>query len=442
MDAYVILTVVVVFTAVAAWANDRFLKLPGAIGVMLAGLAVAGGILAGHALGWIEDQWAVDLVNDLHFDTLLLAGHGSGSAGQGILLGLLLFAGAIQIEPQSLARRIGLIFWLATIGVVLTAVITGGVFGAILILDGYELMWIHMLIFGAILAPTDPVAALSVLRRTSAPVRVRDAIIGESLFNDGVSIVFFLLLIAMLPDTPSTPLDGHWSIAFLVEAGGGIVLGVLAGVIGQALIRTSHRASVVVLVTLGLVLVIGALAPTFYMSCPVACVVAGLIIGRSPQLGEHGTHNEAVAFWTVIEQALTAVLFLLIGLELLQVKLDWSALAWSLLIVPILLMARFVALLLPWAVVRLMKRTAMTFDELLLMTWCGIRGGVSIAMAIAVPSTILVADGKSTLQSNAMVATILVVVASILIQGLTVGRIARYVQRRADRRANSQATPS
>jgi CPA1 family monovalent cation:H+ antiporter len=439
MDAFTVLTLVVGFTAVAAWANDRFLRLPSAIGVMMAGLLVAAGTLTAAAMGWIDDTRAIELVKSLHFDTLLLASHGSGVAGQGILLGVLLFASALRIEPASMTRRIGFVAWLATIGVVLTAVGTALGFHGLLALAGEPSTFLHLLLFGAILAPTDPVAAIGLLRQTSAPTRVREIIAGESLFNDGVSIVLFLFLLALITGKAESPFGENWMLGFIVETGGAIVIGLVMGWIGSLLVRSSSRSSVIVLVTLTIVLVIGVLAPLLYISCPVTSVVAGLVVGRTAAL-KNRDGGLAIGFWGLVEQALTAMLFLMIGLELLTVELSFSSVLWSLAFIPILLAARFVALVIPWGVVRAMGRTTMSIEEVGLMTWCGLRGGVSIAMAIALPLSIEASDGNS-LRAHAMLATIVVVIATILGQGLSVERMARLVQRRTDRRA-AKAAPT
>ena len=434
MDAFTILTLVVVFTAIAAWANDRFLRLPSAIGVLIAGLLIAGGTMWAHALGWVDDEGAIELVRALHFDALLVASTGSGSSGQGILLGLLLFAAALQLEPAGMSKRVGFIIWLATIGVVVTAVGTAFGFQLILQVGGYQTTFINLLIFGAILAPTDPVAALSLLRRTSAPVRVREVITGEALFNDGISIIFFLLLLAIATGSANSVWQGQWLLGFVVETGGAVVVGLLIGAIGLGLVSSSKQASVMVMVTLGLVLVIAVVSPLLYISCPVACVVAGLVVGRSRSLRQR-EGLMASNFWSVIEQCLTVSLFLMIGLELLVVELSWNAVLWSLAVMPILLTARFLSLAIPWALARALKRTTISLEEVALMTWCGMRGGVSIAMCIALPGTILDGSEGDSFRSRALVGTIVVVVASILIQGLTVERMAKWVQRRTDRRA-------
>ncbi|MBT7350850.1 MAG: hypothetical protein HN811_00130 [Phycisphaerae bacterium] len=437
MDAFTILTLVVGITAVAAWLNDRFVRLPSSIGVMVAGLLVAGGVIVASSSGWIDDARAVAMVKSLHFDTLLIAGHGSGTAGQGILLGVLLFAAAMRIEPSSMTRRFGFVAWLATIGVVLTAVGTAAGFGGLLWLAGDSFSFLHLVLFGAILAPTDPIAAIALLRRTSVPTRVREIVAGESLFNDGVSIVLFLFLLAMITGKAESPFGPNWILGFIVETGGALLIGMAMGLIGSFMIRSARQIPVVILITMAIVLVIGIVTPVLYVSCPVTSVVAGLVMGRSPKLRAAGD-TLAIEFWGLVEHLLTAVLFLMIGLELLTVELSWSAVLWSLSLIPILLGARFVALIIPWALVRATGRTTMSIEEVGLMTWCGLRGGVSIAMAIALPLSIQVADGTS-LRSNALVATIIVVIATIIGQGLTVERMGRAVQRRTDRRAAKAA---
>jgi CPA1 family monovalent cation:H+ antiporter len=433
MDAFTILTLVVGVTAIASWINDRFFRLPSTIGVMVAGLLVAGGVLVATSAGWIDDARAVAMVKSLHFDTLLIAGNGSGTAGQGILLGVLLFAAAMRIEPSSMTRRFGFVAWLATVGVVLTAFGTAVGFGGLLWLAGDSFNFLNLLLFGAILAPTDPIAAIALLRKTSAPTRVREIIAGESLFNDGVSIVLFLFILALITGKADSPFAGNWILGFIVETGGALVVGFVVGMIGSFMIRSTRQTPVVILVTIAVVLFIGILAPVLYVSCPVASVVAGLIMGRSPNL-RAAREKLAIEFWGLVEHVLTAVLFLMIGLELITVDLSWSAVMWSLSLVPILLAVRFTSLVIPWAIVRAAGRTTMSIEEVALMTWCGLRGGVSIAMAIALPLSIMDSNGES-LRSDALVATILVVVATIIGQGLMVERMARAVQRRTDRRA-------
>ncbi|MCH2133553.1 MAG: cation:proton antiporter [Phycisphaerales bacterium] len=430
MNIYTVLTIVLSITALAGWANERFLRLPSAIGVMLAGLVVAGSLLLCDMMNWIDDTRAIEVVKSLHFDRLLIGGHGANSAGQGVLLGMLLFASALQTKPQSMRKQVGLITWLATVGVIVTALMTAVGLMTMMSITGRPFIFLHLLLLGAILAPTDAVAAISLLRRTSAPARVRDVIAGESLFNDGISLVLVLFLLAMITGETESPFGSNWLLVFTVEAAGAVALGIVMGLLGVFFIRSLTRGSIILLTTIAIVMVTGALAPMLYVSCPVACVVAGLTMGRSRTLqNAEGDGQVVMGFWNLVEHAMTAILFLLIGLELLAVELSWPTVIWGFITLPLLIVARFVALVLPWAVARAVGRTKMNIWEVGLMTWCGLRGGVSIAMAIAIPLTIKTKEQHLTVQSQAMVVTLIVVVLSILIQGMTVERVAKLLER-------------
>ncbi len=439
MDPYTVIVILLTFTAAAGWANDRFFKLPASIGVMLAGLFVAVGLmLCNLMIGEFNDQAAVELVKSLHFETLLVGGQGKEAAGEGILLGVLLFAAALQLETKSFTRQIGLITWMATVGVILTALVTAAGMALMFELAGKQWLIWNLLLVGVILAPTDAVAAIGLLQRTSAPKRIREVVAGESLFNDGISIVLVLFLTAHIMHMNHVSYDTHfgdqWLLAFVVEAGGAIVMGVVMGYIGLFFMHRVKKSSVIVLVTISVVLLLGAFAPRAFVSCPVASVVAGLVMGRSETLKAEGTGGLVIGFWSLIESALTAILFLMIGLELLVVDLSWSPVLWSFAVWPLLLVARFIALVIPWLLAKGVGRTHMSFWHVFLMTWCGIRGGVSMAMALAVPPVIATMDSGKDLRSQVMVVTMMVVIGSILIQGMTVERMARFVQARVDRR--------
>ena len=270
--------------------------------------------------------------------------------------------------------------------------------------------------------------------------RERDIIAGESLFNDGISIVLVLFLIAYLePGSGYLPYSNWW-LGFIAETGGAIALGLVMGVVARLLIRSVRQGSVIVLITISAILLIGMIAPSIPVSTPVCAVVAGLVLGRSSVLSQgKGDGGLVIGFWGLVESSLTAMLFLVIGLELLTISFEVETLMWSLAVIPILLIARFIALFLPWMVAWFMGRTRMTFDEVCLMTWCGLRGGVSIAMAIALPLTIVTTDSNDPFRTSVLVATIVIVISTILFQGLTIERVAKVVQRRTDRRAAATA---
>ena len=440
MNVYAIVTVVVTFTAISGWINARFLKLPGGIGVMLLGLVVSGGLMLANLFQWIDDTQAIELVKSLHFDKLLIGGQEKESIGEGMILGMLLFATALRIEPSAMARRFGVITWLSTMGVILTALMTALMLAGLMTLTGTPFTFSHLILFGAILAPTDAVAVISMLKRTSAPARVREVIAGESLFNDGVSIVLVIFLIAyMEPGSGYLPYSNWW-LGFIAETGGAIALGLVMGLVARFFMRSIRQGSVIVLITVSTVLLIGLIAPSIPVSTPVCAVVAGLVLGRSSVLSQgKGDGGLVIGFWGLVESALTAMLFLVIGLELLTITFEIETLMWSLAVIPILLIARFIALVIPWLLALMLGRTRMSLDEVGLMTWCGLRGGVSIAMAIALPLTILTKGSEEPFRTSVLVATIVIVISTILFQGLTIERVARVVQRRTDRRSSANA---
>ena len=232
----------------------------------------------------------------------------------------------------------------------------------------------------------------------------------------------------------------NWWLGFIAETGGAIALGLVMGLVARFFMRSIRQGSVIVLITVSTVLLIGLIAPSIPVSTPVCAVVAGLVLGRSSVLSQgKGDGGLVIGFWGLVESALTAMLFLVIGLELLTITFEIETLMWSLAVIPILLIARFIALVIPWLLALMLGRTRMSLDEVGLMTWCGLRGGVSIAMAIALPLTILTKGSEEPFRTSVLVATIVIVISTILFQGLTIERVARVVQRRTDRRSSANA---
>ena len=265
---------------------------------------------------WLDDSHAIQLVKSLHFDKLLIGGQGKESVGEGMILGLLLFATALRIEPSSMVRQFGVITWLSTMGVILTALMTALMLAGLMTLTGTPFLFIHLLLFGAILAPTDAVAVISMLKRTSAPARVRDIIAGESLFNDGISIVLVLFLIAYLePGSGYLPYSNWW-LGFIAEPGGAIALGLVMGVVARLLIRSVRQGSVIVLITISAILLIGMIAPSIPVSTPVCRRGRSgprAFLGAQPGQGRWWTRHRILGTG---RELLTAMLFLVIGLEL------------------------------------------------------------------------------------------------------------------------------
>ncbi len=402
-DAFALVLTV---TALFGFVNERWLKLPTPIGVTLIALLTSIGLLVFGDSGLTH--WAQAFLGSLNFDALLLEG----------LLSFLLFAGSLHVDLEDLARQGWPILVLATVGVLVSTVVVGALIAVGASLLGYALPWGWALVFGALISPTDPIAVLGILRRLGVRRDVETLVVGESLFNDGIGVVVFLAAVSFLGTA-----EGHGGgsaplVLFLREAVGGLGLGLLLGYLTYRLVRAVDAYSVEVLLTLALVAGGYALAQALHTSGPLAMVVAGLFIGnRGRMLGMSTITREHLdTFWELVDEILNAVLFVLIGLEVLVLARGYP---WplALLAVPLVLVARWVSA--GSAITLLRRRWAFPPWTVRTLVWGGLRGGISIALALSLPS----GSERDLLVSM----TYAVVVFSILVQGLTVGRVARRI---------------
>jgi CPA1 family monovalent cation:H+ antiporter len=438
MSFFTLLALLVVIAAILTWINDRINRLPSSIGVMFGGLFIAAILLV--PIPWVGDGWARSLVSTFRLSELLLnIPDGSTTQGSGALLGLLLFATAIRIEPTIFARfRLALITWLSTAGVVMTA------FGTAILLwlfiwmvEQQQPYFIYMLLFGAILAPTDPVAVMDMFKKAKVTTPVRDVIAGESLLNDASSIIMFLVVLALVPNNPrfygGNESTLEWVKLFGLEFGGGIVVGAIVGVITTLLIRTARKNESVVMLTLGAALITIALAPLVKGSVPLAAVTCGLIVGRSALVRREELAIHATNLWWVVESALTTIIFLLVGLELLVLDFHlYAAALYGLITVPFLLVVRCIVVGTPWIFTKILKLNPLDGREVIIMSWCGLRGTVSLAMAVCIPAGI-VGIGKikgEPIAAQMLIATFVVVLVTLTLQGLTLPALVRFLYRK------------
>ncbi len=419
--------VLLTLAALFAYLNHRFIKLPTAIGIMLIGLFFSIlFILLGDTLPVISAA-ADHFVEGIDFDTTLMQG----------MLSYLLFAGALHVNLNDLRDQKGLVAILASLGVVLSTFLVGGAFYFLFPLFGYQVPFIWCLVFGSIVSPTDPVAVLGILKSAKAPKSLETKITGESLFNDGVGVVVYLALLGLAVSSgghgtevhevagEAAHHDDHGSSGalgiaklFLVEAGGGILWGGLLGFISYYLLRSIDSYQVEVLITLALVTGGYRAASAMHISGPLAMVVAGLMIGNHGRLLAMSdvTRAHLDKFWELVDEVLNAVLFLLIGLELFVLKLSAPAVTAGLVAILIGLCARFLAVSLP---VNILKRTRdFSPGVIRILTWGGIRGGISVALALGLPK-------DSDYRELFLVMTYVVVIFSIAVQGLTLGPVVR-----------------
>ncbi len=398
---------VLTITALFGFVNERWIKLPTPIGVMLVALVTSLGLLVFRDTALTH--WAQGFLDSLNFGTLVLQG----------LLSYLLFAGSLQVNLEDLGRQGWPIVVLATVGVVISTVVVGLLvyLGSALLGYGLPLAWAF--VFGALISPTDPIAVLGILRRLGVRPDVETLVVGESLFNDGVGIVVFLaaLNFAMAASGGHGETSGALML-FVREALGGLALGFVLGVGTYLLLRAVDEYTVEVLLTLALVSGGYALANAVHMSGPLAMVVAGLFIGnRGRMLAMSTTTREHLdTFWELIDEILNAILFVLIGLEILLLAKDYP---WplALLAIPLALAARLVSV--GAAITMLRAQRHFPPWTVRTMVWGGLRGGISVALALSLPA----GHERDLIVSM----TYAVVVFSILVQGLTVSRVARRI---------------
>lgn len=403
------------------------------MGVMFGGIIISITLLVTDGFfGIISDEATLNVITEIRFSDLLIASPFADRAeGSGALLGLLLFATALRIEPTIFTRfRIGSVIWLASGGVIITALGTAVLLMLVIwAFTGTMPDFRYMLLFGAILAPTDPVAVIDILSKANVNTRVRDLIGGEALINDASSIILFLLVIAFLPGSSSDLTTAGWVLELTRVVLGGLITGAILGLITSFLIRSSRGGVVVVLLSLSASLGVCVITPLFDGSVPLAAVTCGLIVGRAALVRLGSKSEDASGFWWVVEQIITTIIFLLVGLELLIVDLDLLDRAlWGLAAVPLLLLVRAIAVLVPWLWSRRLKNSHMTTGEALLITWCGLRGTVSLAMALAIPATLVGAHNGQNVRDIAIICTFVVVLTTLSLQGLTIPVLVRYLR--------------
>ncbi|MEM8953247.1 MAG: sodium:proton antiporter [Verrucomicrobiota bacterium] len=410
METFDITAILITLAAAFAYLNYRYIKLPTTIGIMLMSLVVALLIiLFGSSSGFLTNT-AHQIIAGIDFNEVLMEG----------MLCFLLFAGALHVNLNDLANQKFIILLMATIGVIISTAIVG--LGSFYLLQTLSLNipLIHCLLFGALISPTDPVAVLGILKKAGVPKSLETKITGESLFNDGVGVVVFItiLKVATHQEELSTHLILH---EFAVEALGGIAFGIALGAIGFYLIKSIDNYQVEVLITLAIVTGGYSLAMALHISGPLAMVVAGLMIGnhgRSLAMSQ-ATRKRLDVFWELVDEVLNAVLFVLIGLELLIVQWTPTALVAGLLAIPLVLAARLIAVTTPVGFLRFFR----PFEPgtVRMLTWGGLRGGISVALVLALP--------QNPERDLFLTMTYLVVVFSIAVQGLTLKRLAHSIQK-------------
>lgn len=410
---YEIITVLLVMASVFGFINYRVFKLPPAIAMVVASLFSSFLILGIDAINpalQISLQ-ARKALTDLNFSKLLMNG----------MLSFLLFAGALHVDLGTLRKAKKPIALLAVGSTGISTLIIGFASYALFKALGVDISLAYCFVFGALISPTDPIAVLGIMKAVGAPKELEIKIVGESLFNDGLGVVLFVLLVSIAGGAAG----GHGAaitasgVAILVaqEVIGGILLGLASGVLAYYAIARVDEPNLETLMSFALVMAITSIAFALHTSAPLAAVVAGLFIGNRGRLFamEQRTRVALDTIWAFIDESLNAVLFLLIGLELLALDFSAPQMQASLVILFICLGARFIAVGIPLSLIKF--RQPLMAGTVRIVAWGGLKGGISVALALSLPEF----PGRKYV----LTATYLVVITSILLQGLTVGKLIR-----------------
>ncbi|MEO8537303.1 MAG: sodium:proton antiporter, partial [Betaproteobacteria bacterium] len=403
MELPQVLAVLITTAAVASYLNYRFLHLASAIGLMAISLLISIGLMLAAKFTAFDVSKSFAFILSIDFSNLLLHG----------MLPYLLFAGALHVDARELRNQAWPVAVLPTVGVAIATLLIGTLFWLAAGLFGLELSFLQGLLFGALIAPTDPIAVLGILRQAGVPKSLEAMIAGESLFNDGVAVVAFLTILGTL-SAGESPSAGHIVGFLLIEAAGGIAFGCLIGWVGYRLLRGVDEYPVEIFLTLAVAAGGYAMAEAIGVSAPLAIVAAGLVvgsIGRRSAMSEK-TEQQLTAFWEVVDEMLNAILFLLVGLELVT-AIDVRYLGLATLSIALVLVGRAISVALPLLMIRPMSRAPK--GALTVLTWGGLRGAISLALAMSLPA--------GPVRDLLLTTTYVIVAFSVLVQGLTLPRV-------------------
>lgn len=404
MEVLDLAALLLTLAAIFSYINFRFLKLPTTIGIMLIAMLISISLVVlGHCGFESIQNKATVVLEGIDFNKALMHG----------MLSFLLFSGALHVNLEDLDQHKWIISILATFGVVMSTFIVGSIAWMVFLLIGLKLPFIYCLLFGSLIAPTDPIAVIGILKKAGVPKSLETKITGESLFNDGVAVVVFLVIMGIVTGGHDVT-AGHIMLLFVKEAIGGVLFGLAIGWLAYRMLKSVDNYQVEVLLTLALVMGGYAFAHAIHVSGPIAMVVAGIFIGNRGRLFamSENTREHLDSFWELMDEILNAVLFLLIGLEILVLTIKGNYLIAGLIMIPVVLLARFISVGIPVTFMRRIRDFSPHAVKIL--TWGGLRGGISVALALSIP------NGPE--REVLLTVTYIIVIFSILVQGLTIER--------------------
>ncbi len=406
MTTYHIISLLVFLTAIFAYVNDRWIKWPPTIGIMIIALLFSILIaITGYLVPEISSK-ALVFIADINFEQVLMK----------IMLSFLLFAGSLHIDANRLRRQKWPVMVLATVGTFISTFLISIMAYYLFLLFNLQIPYICCLLFGALISPTDPISVMGILKQAGIPKTLELKIAGESLFNDGVGVVVFLTILEVAANGIDKFSISGTAVLFLREAGGGLLFGTGLGYLAYFLIKSIDNYRVEVLITLTVVMGGYTLADELHLSAPLAIIMAGIIIGtKGKRSGMSAISWDYLGkFWDLTDEIFNAILFLLIGLEMLVIKVDTTIMLIGGIMIIMVLFARYLSVSFPVLFLRLWIKFEK--NAVLILTWGGLRGGISVALALSLPQALH--------RDEFVLITYIIVVFSIIVQGLTIGKLA------------------
>lgn len=414
MDLFVVIALLVTVSAIYSYINARFIKLPGTIGIISVAIVFSIITIVVDKLNPGAAKYLNALSKGINFSGIVL----------NIMLGFLLFAGSFNLNTQRLKKEMHPVLILSTVGVILSTIIFGVLFYYAASLFQVNIPLVYCFLFGALISPTDPVAVGAIIKGSKLPANLATIIHGESLFNDGIGLVLFITILEII-ESGSDHVDfAKAALLFLREVFGGIAMGMIFGFIANRLMKSITDFQTIVLVSLGLVMGVSVLAEVFHLSIPLSVVAAGLVSGnRSINIDnkEH-SHQSLERFWMLIDEMLNTILFVMIGLQMINLpflKNYWLIGGIGILVI---LLARWISIMLPITFLR--RSLDINYGSINILTWAGLRGGISIALALSLPIT----PYRHLILSGSY----FIVIFSIIVQGLTLSRLINFSYRKTE----------
>ncbi len=428
MEVLDFITLLIFMAAFFTLINVKYLKLPSTIGLMLLALGLSLFIILGEWVFSSLNELATDLMTEYDFSKVLFQ----------VMLSFLLFAGALDVNLNKLGEEKWPIIILATVGVMISTFVVGTAMFFVLPLLGLPIDYIYCLLFGALISPTDPIAVLAMIKKTVVSENLESQIAGESLFNDGVGVVVFLSILGVAATGPENFHVMEVMKLFGIEVIGGMALGAVIGYIGLRLLKIidNNHTEIEVLVTLSMVLGGASIAETLHVSGPLAMVVMGLFVGRKGRKKEEedAAGEYVYKFWHLMDEAMNAILFILIGLQIIVIHYEVDYFYGAAIAIVVVLVARFLGVAIPISIMRT-KRHFPKYT-IRILTWSGLRGGISVALALSLYKENKGLSIDPQIVDIIITMTYCVVLFSIVVQGLTVDRLFKLAAPKEDEKTD------